>query len=71
MGDEDSYEVFEDVVCKHVTDNGGVLVKFDDGKEQWLPQKAIHDDSEVFQKGDVGRLCVSHWWLNSHPEFGA
>lgn len=41
------------------TDKGGVLVQTSDGKEVWIPQSAIHDDSEIWKKGDHGTLIVS------------
>jgi hypothetical protein len=28
----------------------------------WVPRSVIHDDSEVWQLGDSGDLCVHQWW---------
>lgn len=28
----------------------------------WIPQVAIHDDSEIWRKGDVGSLTIKGWW---------
>jgi len=32
-----------------------------DGKEHWIPQSQIDDDSEVWQKDDEGTLIISEW----------
>jgi hypothetical protein len=37
-----------------------VLVEIDDEKH-WIPQNQIHDDSEVWKKGDVGELVITQW----------
>lgn len=29
---------------------------------RWIPQSVIHDDSEVYKKGDSGNLVVMLWW---------
>lgn len=29
--------------------------------EMWIPQTQIHDDSEVYQEGDVGKLVITKW----------
>ena len=28
----------------------------------WIPQSAVHDDSEVWKMGDVGELVVHNWF---------
>lgn len=28
----------------------------------WVPRSVIHDDSEVFEKGDTGTLVLKTWW---------
>jgi hypothetical protein len=30
--------------------------------EKWIPKSQIHDDSEVFRKGDQGKLVVTGWF---------
>lgn len=40
----------------------GVLVAID-GEERWVPQSVIHDDSEVWRKGDEGVLVLCEWWV--------
>ena len=32
-----------------------------DGAEHWIPQSQIDDDSEVWHKGDEGKLVISEW----------
>jgi hypothetical protein len=32
------------------------------GKERWLPQAAIHDDSEVYAQGHSGRPVIKAWF---------
>lgn len=31
-------------------------------KEVWIPKSVIHDDSEVYKKGDHGTLKVPMWF---------
>jgi len=39
-----------------------ILFRQEDGEEIWVPQSVIHDNSEVWKKGDVGILIVKEWW---------
>jgi len=39
-----------------------VLVLDDNGEEVWVPQSQIHDDSEVWRRGDEGTLVVTDWF---------
>jgi len=32
-----------------------------DTEPQWIPQKHITEDSEVYRKGDEGKLVVTDW----------
>jgi hypothetical protein len=44
---------------KVVTRNGGVLVeRAEDGEEFWIPDGAIDDKSECYQKGDQGVILI-------------
>lgn len=48
------------VTCTMVTDKAArVRVR---NREYWVPQSAIHADSEVWKRGDSGTLVVAHWW---------
>lgn len=33
-----------------------------DGKEVWIPQSQIEEDSEVWKEGDYGTLYISDWF---------
>jgi hypothetical protein len=50
---------FEDVVCKAATDLA-ILVTID-GKDFWIPQKQVDDDSEIWKRNDEGKLVISEW----------
>lgn len=52
------------VTIKHETEKA-VLVIFPGAKEVWVPQKAIHDDSEVWKKGQLGKLVVCAWFARA------
>ncbi len=39
-----------------------ILVVFAGGKEEWIPQSAVHDDSEAWKQGDTGKLVVMQWY---------
>lgn len=51
---------FEGVAALRQTEKA-LLVELD-GKEIWVPQSQIDDDSEVFEAGGEGVLVVSEWW---------
>lgn len=36
-----------------------------EGREIWVPQSVIHDDSEVYQLGDEGDLVVERWFAEN------
>ncbi len=42
-----------------------LLVQRYNGDEQWVPQSAIHDDSEVYKPGTDGKLVVDEWFARS------
>ena len=52
---------FPDVEAVGQTEKA-LLVRFDEDDEEWVPQSQIHEDSEVWNKGDVGLLVVTEWW---------
>ena len=33
-------------------------------RDYWIPQSAIHADSEVWKLGDSGKLVAAHWWAS-------
>jgi hypothetical protein len=48
-----------DVVAVKATERA-LLVRIE-GKEHWIPQGQIDDESEVWREGDEGELVVSEW----------
>lgn len=38
-----------------------ILVVLVDGTEHWIPQSNIHEDSEVYRRGDKGKLIITKW----------
>lgn len=52
---------FENAEAIANSDNA-LLIQFEDREEAvWIPQSQIHDDSEVYQRGDKGTLVVTEW----------
>jgi len=51
---------FEGVRCIRTTPDACLCVV--DGVERWVPQSLIHDDSEVYRKGDEGKLVIAAWF---------
>lgn len=45
---------------------GALLVKFEDGKELWIPKSVIHDHSEVWKEGQDGEVVVFAWWAEKN-----
>lgn len=48
-----------EVLCTGETEKAIAIVI--DGQEEWIPKSQIHDDSEVWQRGQEGDLVVSEW----------
>lgn len=55
---------FCDVECIAETDKA-LLVRLGD-EEHWVPKSVVHDDSEIFAKGDVGELVVMEWFAKKN-----
>ena len=51
---------FEDVEVIAQTDKA-ILCRIN-GDEKWIPQSQVHDNSEIWNKGDEGTLVVTLWW---------
>jgi hypothetical protein len=52
----------ENAKCVKQTDNGGLLIEAPDFDEPtWIPQKGVHEDSEVYKVGTEGVLIVEDW----------
>jgi len=51
----------EDAVCVAETDLA-ICVEAPDFEEgTWIPQSQIHEDSEIWEKGQEGDLVVTEW----------
>jgi len=58
MGIKDTVS-FDGVHVKAASDKSLLCVI--DGEEHWIPQTQIDDDSEVYKRGDEGKLVISRW----------
>lgn len=62
------------VDCTAVAESDkALLVKCKDNDEfnetkdgRWVPKSCVHDDSEVFKKGDEGKFIVKTWWAEKN-----
>jgi len=53
------------VICVHQTDGGSIKVTPIHPHKPipfYVPIENLHDDSEVYKKGDEGKLVVKMWW---------
>jgi len=61
--DYDEYPI-PDVTCDYETPKA-IHVRqsevFGD-KGEWVPKSVIHENSEVWKKGDKGELVLQSWW---------
>lgn len=49
--------------CIRATEKAILVVLEEDAyRELWVPQSAVHDDSEVYRLGDRGNLVVVRWF---------
>jgi len=51
---------FDDTRC--IAETTKAILVVIEGGEHWIPQSVVDDDSEVYRKGDTGKLVVSEWW---------
>lgn len=51
---------FENVTC--IQETAHALLCIIDDEEVWVPQSQVTEDSEVYRKGDEGKLVVREWW---------
>jgi hypothetical protein len=67
--DEDDHEdvSFPDAQC--VSSTPMALLCRVIGDEHWIPRSVISDDSEVYERGHVGKLVVRKWF--ARKELGA
>lgn len=56
--DDDGADVVElEATCLHVTERA-IRVRLASGSVHWIPKACVHDNSEVYEKGDEGKLVV-------------
>jgi len=41
-----------------------------EGHTFWVPKSVLHDDSEVYEKSQVGKLVVKRWFAEKSDEEG-
>lgn len=39
-----------------------LLIRTATGEQHWVPKSVIHEDSEVYQDGDGGKLIIAAWF---------
>ena len=60
--DDDEPVHFDDCEARRATAKA-LLVRIPDlGRDVWVPQSVIHDDSEVYEEGGTGELVLAEWW---------
>ena len=59
-GEDEGYECFNEVEAIAETDKA--LLCLINNEEVWIPKSVIGDDSEVYERGDVGKLVVAEWF---------
>lgn len=50
----------DEVTSIHATEQAVLCLI--DSRKVWVPQSVIHDDSEVFEAGQSGKLVIFSWW---------
>jgi hypothetical protein len=57
----------ENTKCIRETDKA-ILVENDSlpNSELWIPKSCVHDDSEVYKRGDEGTLVVFEWFARKN-----
>lgn len=58
--EHDDKNVFiKNVEC--IRDTPRAILVVVNGEEHWIPQTQVHADSEVYSRGDTGKLVMSKW----------
>lgn len=50
----------EEVASLHAT--ADAVLCLIGSRQVWVPQSVIHEDSEVFDAGQIGKLVIFTWW---------
>jgi hypothetical protein len=65
--DDTGHEYETEVRCLGKTPGGALKLKrLDDDRVFFVPYSVVHDDSEVFKQGDVGKLVIQTWWAEQN-----
>lgn len=51
-----------EVMVVHETEFALLCKNLDDGLVAWVPKSQVHEDSEVWEKGQEGILIVKDWF---------
>ena len=61
--DDDAEPVrFDDCEGRRQTAKALLVHIPDLGRDVWVPQSVIDDDSEVYEEGGSGELVIADWW---------
>lgn len=60
MSDDNEPVEIENAKC--IRQTSAAILCVIGGREVWIPQSQVHDDSEVFQKNQEGTLVVTAWF---------
>lgn len=60
MSDDDTFSI-HGVQCVRQSDKAICCIGAS-GRERWVPQSVVDDDSFVWKTGDSGTLVVKRWW---------
>lgn len=61
---DDAHDMGEGSVTRET--EKAILVAFEGSGERWVPKSVVHDDSEIWKKGDTGKLVVKMWWAEKN-----
>lgn len=56
---EDGTVEISGVTC--IGGSAKALLVLIDGRQHWIPDSQVHEDSEVWRRGDKGKLVVTMW----------
>lgn len=61
---EEAFTHPKQVICVHATEDAIKVTPIHPHKPIpfWVPQACVHADSEVYKKGDEGKLVVKMFW---------
>lgn len=64
MSSNEPFEYDKIVICVHDTPDAIKVTPVQPHRPIpfWVPQECIHDDSEVYKRGQEGKLIVKEYW---------